>query len=57
MAQSGLYIMFLVTSSGLPYQSVFVPTLVIALLNVFMPPFVKQNVYTIMRGDVQRPIA
>ena len=56
MAHSGLYIMFLVTSSGHPYQNVYAPVLVLALLNVAVPPAVKQNVYTVMCGDAQGPI-
>ena len=56
MAHSGLYIIFLATSSGHPYQNVYAPVLVLALLNVVVPPAAKQNVYTVMCGDAQGPI-
>ena len=55
MVQSGLYIMFLDTSFGLPFQSVCVPVLVQYLVSAVVPPAVKQNVSTVMSGDVQGP--
>ena len=53
MVQSGLFTMFLDSSFDLPYQSVCVPVLIQYSVNVVVPPAVKQNVSTVLSGDVQ----
>ena len=55
MVQSGLFIIFLDTSFGHPYQSVCVPVLVHFSVDVVVPPAVKQNVSIVMSGDVRGP--
>ena len=57
MVQSGLFIIFLDTSSGHPYQSACAPVLVHFSVDVVVPPAVKQNVSIVMSGDVRGPTA
>ena len=52
MVQSGLFIMFLDSSFGHPYQSACAPVLVHFSVDVVVPPAVKQNVSIVMSGDV-----
>lgn len=56
MVQSGPYTMFLDSSFGHPYRSVYVLVLVQYLAKDVVPPAVKQNVSTVMSGNVQVPI-
>lgn len=55
MVQSGLYTMFLISSFGHLYQNVYVLVPVQYLVNVAVPPVVKQNVSTVMFGNAQGP--
>ena len=53
MVQSGPYTMFLDSTFGRPYQSVYAPALVQPLTNAVVPPAVKRNASTVMSGNVR----